>query len=94
GKPMLFFTYDLEHYRDSLRGLYFDFTTRAPGPLLRTSAELVKALRDVDTVAAEHQEKYAQFRKDFCEPGDGLATARVIDRMLVGGPHAAAPADT
>ncbi len=30
GKPMLFFTYDLEHYRDSLRGLYFDFTTRAP----------------------------------------------------------------
>ncbi|MYX67740.1 CDP-glycerol glycerophosphotransferase family protein [Streptomyces sp. SID8373] len=94
GKPMLFFTYDLEHYRDSLRGLYFDFTTRAPGPLLRTSAELVKALRDVDTVEAEYREKYAQFKEDFCEPGDGLATARVIDRMLVGGPHAAAPTDT
>ncbi|WP_329023443.1 CDP-glycerol glycerophosphotransferase family protein [Streptomyces sp. NBC_01423] len=93
GKPMLFFTYDLEHYRDSLRGLYFDFTTRAPGPLLRTSPELVKALRDLDTVAAEHQEKYAQFRKDFCEPGDGLATARVVDRMLVDGPHATAPTD-
>ncbi|NED88687.1 CDP-glycerol glycerophosphotransferase family protein [Streptomyces sp. SID11233] len=83
GKPMLFFTYDLEHYRDSLRGLYFDFTTRAPGPLLKTSEELVKALRDVDAVGAEYQEKYAQFRRDFCEPGDGLATARVVDRMLV-----------
>ncbi|MFF3262347.1 CDP-glycerol glycerophosphotransferase family protein [Streptomyces sp. NPDC002932] len=93
GKPMLFFTYDLEHYRDSLRGLYFDFTIRAPGPLLKTSEELVKALRDVDAVEAEYLEKYTQFKRDFCEPGDGLATARVVDRMLVGGPHAAAPAD-
>lgn len=93
GKPMLFFTYDLEHYRDSLRGLYFDLTTRAPGPLLETSEDLVKALLDVDAVEAEYREKYAQFIRDFCEPGDGLATARVVDRMLVGGPHAAAPTD-
>ncbi|MFI6647243.1 CDP-glycerol glycerophosphotransferase family protein [Streptomyces sp. NPDC050529] len=93
GKPMLFFTYDLEHYRDSLRGLYFDFTTRAPGPLLETSEELVKALRDVDSVDAEYRDKYAQFRRDFCEPGDGLATTRVVDRMLVDGPHAAALTD-
>ncbi|MGN5634812.1 CDP-glycerol glycerophosphotransferase family protein [Streptomyces sp. AC154] len=92
GKPMLFFTYDLEHYRDSLRGLYFDFTTRAPGPLLKTSEELVKAVRDVDAVEAEYLEKYVRFRRDFCEPGDGLATARVVDRMLVAGPQAAPPA--
>ncbi|MFJ8349844.1 CDP-glycerol glycerophosphotransferase family protein [Streptomyces sp. NPDC094153] len=93
GKPVLFFTYDLEHYRDTLRGLYFDLTTRAPGPLLETSEDLVKALRDVDAVEAEYREKYAQFIRDFCEPGDGLATARVVDRMLDGGPHAAAPTD-
>ncbi|MFG3102928.1 CDP-glycerol glycerophosphotransferase family protein [Streptomyces sp. NPDC048182] len=93
GRPMLFFTYDLEHYRDELRGLYFDFTTRAPGPLLKTSEELVKAVRDVDAVEAEYREKYAQFKKDFCEPGDGLATARVVDRMLADGPHATAPAE-
>ncbi|WP_405505393.1 CDP-glycerol glycerophosphotransferase family protein [Streptomyces cyaneofuscatus] len=92
-KPMLFFTYDLEHYRDTLRGLYFDFTTRAPGPLLKTSEQLVKALRDIDAVETEYKEKYARFKKDFCEPGDGLATARVVDRMLAGGPHATAPAD-
>ncbi|MEV4878201.1 CDP-glycerol glycerophosphotransferase family protein [Streptomyces cyaneofuscatus] len=89
-KPMLFFTYDLEHYRDTLRGLYFDFTTRAPGPLLETSEGLVKALRDVDAVETAYKEKYAQFKKDFCEPRDGLATARVVDRMLADGPHATA----
>ncbi|MFI7386667.1 CDP-glycerol glycerophosphotransferase family protein [Streptomyces sp. NPDC049813] len=91
GRPMLFFTYDLEHYRDSLRGLYFDFTTRAPGPLLENSEELVKAVRDIEAVEAEYREKYARFRTDFCEPGDGLATQRVVDRLLAGGPHAAPP---
>ncbi|MQY14605.1 hypothetical protein SRB5_47730 [Streptomyces sp. RB5] len=86
GKPILFFTYDLEHYRDTLRGLYFDLTTRAPGPLLETSEDLVKALRGIDQVAVEYREKYTEFVKDFCVPGDGLATARVIDRMLTGEP--------
>ncbi|MFI8432830.1 CDP-glycerol glycerophosphotransferase family protein [Streptomyces sp. NPDC079020] len=82
GRPMLFFTYDLEHYRDTLRGFYFDFTSRAPGPLIKTSEDLVSAIRNIDAVTEEYKEKYAQFRVDFCEPSDGRAAARVVDRML------------
>lgn len=82
GRPMLFFTYDLEHYRDTLRGFYFDFTSRAPGPLIKTSDGLVAAIRNIDAVSEEYQEKYARFRADFCEPSDGRAAARVVDRML------------
>lgn len=37
GRPILFFTYDLDHYRDTLRGFYFDFEQSAPGPLLFSS---------------------------------------------------------
>jgi CDP-glycerol glycerophosphotransferase len=82
GRPMLFFTYDLEHYRDTLRGFYFDFTERAPGPLIKTSEELITSIRDIDAVAAAHKDRYADFVRDFCEPSDGLATTRVVDRML------------
>ncbi|WP_326677190.1 CDP-glycerol glycerophosphotransferase family protein [Streptomyces sp. NBC_01237] len=82
GRPMLFFTYDLEHYRDTLRGFYFDFTSRAPGPLIKTSEDLVSAIRNIGAVTEEYKEKYAQFRVDFCEPSDGRAAARVVDRML------------
>ncbi|GGY83842.1 hypothetical protein GCM10010327_12610 [Streptomyces nitrosporeus] len=85
GRPMLFFTYDLEHYRDTLRGFYFDFTSRAPGPLIKTSEELVDAIRNIDDVSAKYQEKYDRFKADFCEPSDGLASARVVDRMLTVG---------
>lgn len=82
GKPMLFFTYDLEHYRDTLRGFYFDLTSRAPGPLVKTSDELIKAIRDIDGVTENYKEQYAAFIRDFCHPSDGLATHRVVDRML------------
>ncbi len=44
GRPMLFYTYDLDAYRDEIRGFYFDFAERAPGPLLRTTDELAAAL--------------------------------------------------
>ena len=79
GRPILFFTYDLAHYRDELRGFYFDLTADPPGPLLTTSAELIDAIRDVDAVAAAHRNAYARFRRTFCHLEDGHATDRVLD---------------
>lgn len=38
-RPMLFFTYDLDEYRDKLRGFNIDIEKEAPGPLLYTSDE-------------------------------------------------------
>ncbi|MES4887773.1 bifunctional glycosyltransferase family 2 protein/CDP-glycerol:glycerophosphate glycerophosphotransferase [Streptomyces sp. NPDC096012] len=81
-RPMLFFTYDLEHYRDTLRGFYFDFEADSPGPLVFTSKELVDAIRDIDTVSAEYQDRFDRFHHLFCDLDDGHASARVLDRML------------
>src|SRR3954452_10802500 len=83
GKPMLFYTYDLDAYRDSVRGLYFDLEPIAPGPLLHTAPELVAALRDVDAVAARYALRYAAFRERFCPLDDGHATERVVERLRV-----------
>src|SRR5699024_1230149 len=47
-KPMLFFTYDLEYYRDSLRGFYFDFENEAPGPLIKTNDSLIKSIKNIE----------------------------------------------
>ncbi|HCA86212.1 MAG TPA: glycosyl transferase family A [Streptomyces sp.] len=81
-RPVLFFTYDLDHYRDNLRGFYFDFEKDAPGPLIRTSEELIGAIRDIDRVSAEYKEKYDRFRELFCDLDDGHAAERVVNRML------------
>ncbi|MFG2592693.1 CDP-glycerol glycerophosphotransferase family protein [Streptomyces sp. NPDC048438] len=84
GRPMLFHTYDLEHYRDTLRGFCFDFENRAPGPLITDSAAVVEALRDPEAATAGHREAYAGFRESFCDLDDGTAAAQVVDRMLKG----------
>ncbi len=81
GKPLLFFTYDLEHYRDRLRGFYVELADIAPGPLLSTSTEVVDALTDLDRVTAEHAGAYARFRATYCSLEDGRATGRVLDLL-------------
>ncbi|MFK0187040.1 CDP-glycerol glycerophosphotransferase family protein [Streptomyces rubiginosohelvolus] len=82
GRPMLFHTYDLEHYRDTVRGFCLDFETRAPGPLLVTTDEVAQALRDTGASAARHADAYESFRRDYCDLDDGGAAARVADRLL------------
>jgi CDP-glycerol glycerophosphotransferase len=82
GRPILLFTYDLDRYRDEVRGFYFDLADAAPGPLLHTSAELVGAIRDVADVAREHEDRYAAFRRTFCHLEDGHATDRVLRRFF------------
>ena len=82
GRPMLFFTYDLERYRDEIRGFYFDFEATRPGPLLATTDEVAEALRDLEAVAARYADRYARSPTPFCELDDGRAAARVVDRIF------------
>lgn len=82
GKPLVFYTYDLEHYRDELRGFYFDLTADPPGPVVGTTAELVAALRDVDALRDRFAPAYRRFQERFCALDDGHAAARVVDAVF------------
>ena len=48
-RPMLFFVYDLEAYRDELRGFNIDLETEAPGPLAKTTEEIIDELRKLES---------------------------------------------
>ncbi|WP_433328877.1 bifunctional glycosyltransferase/CDP-glycerol:glycerophosphate glycerophosphotransferase [Spirillospora sp. CA-294931] len=78
GRPQVFFTYDLERYRDQLRGFYFDFEAEAPGPLCHTSSEVIEAIRNPQS----HDAAYRAFQEKFCAWDNGTASARAVDRML------------
>jgi len=80
GKPMYFFTPDLKHYRDDLRGFYFDLLADAPGPVLDDPAELVRSILKPDRV--DYAERYAAWQARFNPRDDGKAGERVVRRML------------
>ena len=86
GRPMLFFTYDLDSYRDKLRGFYFDFEASAPGPLLLTSAEVIDALRDIGQIERSFKPAYSAFAAQYCSLDDGHAAARTVHRLLTSHP--------
>ena len=82
GLPMLFFTYDFERYRDRLRGFYFDFEAEAPGPLLRTSDDVIDAIRRLEDIGHGYRAAYDSFAAKFCGHEDGQAAVKAVDWLL------------
>ena len=78
-RPMLFFTYDLEKYRDMLRGFYLDIENDVPGPLLFTTDEVIDAIKNIDEINKKYEERYKIFYDRFCHLDDGNASKRICD---------------
>jgi len=81
GKPLVLYAYDLEHYRDRLRGFTVDLEAECPGPLLTDQTSLTGALLDLPGVTRSYADRYAAFRKRYCHLDDGHATERVIEHL-------------
>jgi CDP-glycerol glycerophosphotransferase len=82
GRPILFFTPDLEAYRDDVRGFSLDFEAVAPGPLLHTTEDVIDALRNLDAAVAAERGRYESFLAAFGSLADGRASARVVEHVF------------
>ena len=80
-RPMFFFCYDYEKYRDTLRGFYTDFSEIAPGPISKNEDELIRDIKKTfeGNGMDQYREKAEEFRQKFNELDDGLASERVLD---------------
>lgn len=81
-RPILFFAYDYEDYKDEIRGLYISMEDDLPGPILQTNDELVDALKNMDQVQEKYAERYEDFYERFCSVDDGCASQRTIDKVF------------
>lgn len=81
-RPILFYTYDLEKYRDTLRGFYLNIEEEVPGPLLQTTEAVVDAIERIDEVQAAYKEKYDAFYNTYCCWEDGKAAERVVKHIF------------
>jgi len=83
-KPMFFYAYDLERYRDKLRGWYFDFEKEAPGPISRDTGTLIRDILMLDSDSSEElkwQEKRRVFKEKFAAFENGHASERVAEKI-------------
>ena len=81
-RPMLFFTYDLDKYRDVLRGFYFDLEELLPGPLVFTTDEIIDTIKDLPHVMEKFADKAEGFYKRFNDWEDGSSSQKVVEQVF------------
>lgn len=80
-RPILFYMYDIEHYRDNLRGFYIDLD-ELPGPILSSTQELIESILSIDDVSKEYESKYNEFVGKYNPLEDGMSSKRVVKEIL------------
>ncbi|MGH1563801.1 CDP-glycerol glycerophosphotransferase family protein [Mumia sp. DW29H23] len=81
GRPIVFFTPDLDDYGGDLRGFYFPLEEVAPGPVLRSSEDVADALADLPALREDYRAAYTAWQERFVPMDDGGATSRVVDAV-------------
>lgn len=80
-RPIFFYAYDLEDYRDKLRGFYFDFIKDAPGPIIKSTEKLIDAINSASTTTY-YDKLYDDFFAKFCYLEDGKASEKVVSTLF------------
>lgn len=80
-RPMIFYAYDLENYRDDIRGFYLDYTTDLPGPVVTDSAALFETIGEYIKEPPDCAAANETFLARFTPHEDGAASARVADLL-------------
>lgn len=80
-RPMIFFMYDLEHYKNESNGFYIDLN-ELPGPIVETQEDLEKLIEDVDFNIGSSK-KYKEFNEKYNYLDDGNASKRVIEKVIL-----------
>ncbi|WP_405303916.1 CDP-glycerol glycerophosphotransferase family protein [Methanobrevibacter sp.] len=83
-RPIFLYTYDMEEYRDKLRGIYFDIEELSPGPILYTSKELEDAILNIDKTESETKDLRKRFRDEFVPFECENSSERIFDRVMKG----------
>ena len=79
-RPIIFYMYDLEHYRDKSNGFYIDLN-ELPFKITQTQEELEKEIAKAD-MNFKYDESYKKFNERYNYLDDGQASRRVVEKML------------
>jgi CDP-glycerol glycerophosphotransferase (TagB/SpsB family) len=79
GRPMIFYSYDLEAYE---RGFYFDYKETLPGPIVFTQDELAVELKDYQLLTEKYRNDVLSFAKEYNAGFDGKSTEKAVKLLL------------
>lgn len=81
-KPVVFYMYDFEEYKNEMRDFYIDLE-ELPGPIVQTEDELINVLENIDECKEKYSAVYKAFNDKFNYLDDGKASQRVIEECIL-----------
>ncbi len=78
-RPMIFYMYDYDAYKNKLRDFYIDLD-ELPGPIVRTEKELNEAIKNIDK--KKYAKEYKKFNEKYNYLDDGFCAKRVIEKCV------------
>ncbi|MFX1311089.1 MAG: CDP-glycerol glycerophosphotransferase family protein [Promethearchaeota archaeon] len=77
-RPILFFAYDLEEY-SMKRGLYFNYETFVPGPIVKTKDEFFLKLKTINQWVKDYEAKRNEVQDKYIKYSDGNSIKKIIE---------------
>ena len=81
-RPIYFYMYDFDEYKNNLRDFYIDLS-ELPGPITKTQDELMDELKNISTYESRYREIYDKFNARFTYLEDGHSSVRVIEQCIL-----------
>ncbi len=80
-RPMLFYMYDLDEYKNDMRDFYIDLD-ELPGPIVTKEEDLYKEIKNLDKYWNKYKKKYEIFNKKFNYLDDANSSKRVLKEVI------------
>ena len=81
-RPILFYVYDIDNYRDKLRGFYFNLEKEAPGPLSKNTDDFINDIQNISSQSIDTINRINNFYVKYCNLESGKYCETVIKRIL------------
>ena len=82
GKPIILYPYDYESYARDLRGFYFDYEQIVPGPLARSTEDIINFCLQPEQITRQYASKLRETATGFNEIGVEPAGQRLAEWLI------------
>ena len=81
-RPILFYMYDLEEYKENIRGFYLDVPTDLPGEVITEEDKLIHRLENLEIYFHQYIDKLKNFNQVYNSYQDGMCSKKVVEAVI------------
>ncbi|MGL4688206.1 MAG: CDP-glycerol glycerophosphotransferase family protein [Fusobacteriaceae bacterium] len=80
-KPIIFYPYDYEEYKNDDRGFYFEYSEIVPGPIVYDEENLIKEIKKIECNMDEFQNKIEKFNEKYNDAKNKETSKYILEKI-------------